>query len=156
MNSEFESHSEAETLQFGIRLAAAIRPGQVIALDGDLGAGKTALSKSICEGLGIDPNDVNSPTFALMQVYRSENFQVAHFDTYRLADPDEFLALGAEDYLLSQNDVCLIEWANRIEELLPLDRLEIQIIQTNANSRLMKLRATGPESTRLLQTCMEN
>lgn len=151
MNSEFESHSEQETAQIGLLLAQAMKPGQVIALNGDLGSGKTALTKSICEGLGIDGDTVNSPTFVLMQLYQSASFRVAHFDTYRLADPDEFLAVGGEDYLLSDEYVCLIEWAERIEELLPLDRLEILITQTAANSRMMKIQATGPQSTHLLQ-----
>lgn len=152
MNSEFESHSEQETSQFGHRLAQALKPGQVIALNGDLGSGKTALTKSICNGLGIDGDTVNSPTFVLMQLYQSSRFRVAHFDTYRLADADEFLAVGGEDYLLSEEYVCLIEWAERIEELLPHDRLDIFITQTDANSRMMKIRATGPQSTNLLKT----
>lgn len=154
MNSEFESHSEQATSQFGLRLAKALRPGQVIALNGDLGSGKTALTKSICSGLGIDGDTVNSPTFVLMQLYQSANFRVAHFDTYRLSDSDEFLAVGGEDYLLSKDYVCLIEWAERIEELLPLDRLDIRILQTGPTSRSIKLHASGRESTSLLQAIM--
>jgi len=151
MNSQFESHSEHETAQFGNRLAKAIQPGQVIAINGDLGSGKTAVTKSICEGLGIDSDFVNSPTFVLMQLYQSDNFRVAHFDTYRLADPDEFLAVGGEDYLLATDYVCLIEWAERIEELLPPDRLEITITQIAANRRSMKMLAIGPQSICLLK-----
>ncbi|MEP3478550.1 MAG: tRNA (adenosine(37)-N6)-threonylcarbamoyltransferase complex ATPase subunit type 1 TsaE [Fuerstiella sp.] len=154
MNSEFESHSAHETAQIGLRIAKAIQPGQVIALNGDLGSGKTALTKSICEALGIDGDTVNSPTFVLMQLYQSGSLRVAHFDTYRLADPDEFLAVGGEDYLLSDDHICLIEWAERIEELLPPDRLEILITQTAANSRMMSLHATGSQSIHLLQACL--
>lgn len=151
MNSEFESHSEHETSQFGLRLAKVLKPGQVIALNGELGSGKTALTKSICGGLGIDRDTVNSPTFVLMQLYQSAAFPVAHFDTYRLADAEEFLAVGGEDYLLSREFVCLIEWAERIEELLPLDRLDLFISQTAKTSRLIKMQAMGSQSIDLLQ-----
>lgn len=149
MNSEykFESHSEQETEQFGESIARSIQAGQVIALNGELGSGKTALTRSICSGLGIQRDLVNSPTFVLMQLYQSTTFQVAHFDTYRLADPDEFLAVGGEDYLLSSEYVCLIEWAERIEELLPADRIEITIAQTAKTSRRFELKATGKQST---------
>lgn len=152
MNSEFkfESHSEQQTEQLGMAIANATKPGQVFALNGDLGSGKTALTRSICSGLKVDSNDVNSPTFVLMQLYESADFKVAHFDTYRLADPDEFLAVGGEEYLLSDEYVCLIEWAERIEELLPNNRLDINIRQTAEDSRCFELRAHEQQSTDLL------
>lgn len=153
MNSEynFESHSAQQTEQFGQAIAKAVQPGQVIALYGDLGSGKTALTRAICSALGIDSDVVNSPTFVLMQLYQSEDFQVAHFDTYRLADADEFLAVGGEDYLLSNEYICLVEWAERIEELLPHDRIDIFITQTAETSREFSVRAVGEQSALFLK-----
>ncbi|MCP4782047.1 MAG: tRNA (adenosine(37)-N6)-threonylcarbamoyltransferase complex ATPase subunit type 1 TsaE [Fuerstiella sp.] len=147
----FDSHSEADTDVIGRRLAAALLPGITVALDGQLGSGKTCLVRSVCRGLGADDSQVNSPTFVLMQTYADGRLPVFHFDTYRLGDVDEFLAIGAEDYLLDPEIVCFVEWAERVEPVLPADRLTISIEQTGEHSRHFVFRASGNRSATLLR-----
>ncbi|MEQ9409296.1 MAG: tRNA (adenosine(37)-N6)-threonylcarbamoyltransferase complex ATPase subunit type 1 TsaE [Fuerstiella sp.] len=149
---EFISHSEDDTRKLGQQLGRLLTTGLTIALDGQLGSGKTNLTRSICEGLDIDVNQVNSPTFVLMQTYTGGRLTVCHFDTYRLGDVDEFLALGAEEYLNDESIVCLIEWAEIVQPVLPADRLEIRITQTGETSRGFRISATGPLSRTILQT----
>jgi tRNA threonylcarbamoyladenosine biosynthesis protein TsaE len=153
MNSKvtFESHSEADTDHFGTALASALTEGITIALNGQLGSGKTRLVRSICAALGIDTQLVNSPTFVILQLYVDGRIPVAHFDTYRLGDIDEFLALGAEEYLDGDEWLCLIEWAERVAEALPADRLSIHIEQTGETKRAFELLASGPRSAAVLE-----
>ncbi len=108
---------EAETLRAGRDLAERLRPGDVVALAGDLGAGKTHLCKGISAGLGAHEN-VTSPTFALVQEYPSGRLPLYHFDFYRIESPGELLALGWDDYL-DRDGVILVEWADRFPELIP-------------------------------------
>lgn len=140
--------SEAETDEFGRRLAAAVEPGLVVALVGDLGAGKTRLVRAVATALGADPAEVNSPTFVLIQRYDAR-LPVFHFDTYRLRDADEFADLGPEEYFTA-GGVCFVEWANRVEETLPLDHLRVDITPTGETNRSFRLAATGPLSRRVL------
>ncbi len=142
----FDSHSEDDTATLGGRLADALRSGLTIALNGQLGSGKTHLVRAVCAGLGMNPDVVNSPTFVLMQTYADGRLPVFHFDTYRLGDVDEFVAIGAEEYLLDPDVVCFVEWAARIEEVLPADHLVIQIEQTAPQSRRFGFHGTGPIS----------
>lgn len=142
---------EEQTDVLGQRLAAVVSTGLVVTLDGELGSGKTRLIRSLCQGLGICSDHVNSPTFVILQMYTDGRLPVAHFDVYRLADVDEFLAIGAEEYLHSQDWLCLIEWASRVEDVLPSDRLRIQITQTGINSRRFNFIATGPTSASLIK-----
>lgn len=140
--------SEAETDELGSRLAMAVEPGLVVGLVGDLGAGKTRLVRAVATVLGADPASVNSPTFVLIQRYDAR-MPIFHFDTYRLRDADEFADLGPEEYF-SAGGVCFVEWANRVEETLPLDCLRIEITPTGETSRTFRLTATGPASRRVL------
>lgn len=117
--------SEAETEALGRALADWVAPGTVIALVGPLGAGKTRLSRAIAEALGVDPKAIASPTFVLIHEYRGR-LPVYHFDTYRLGGPDEFEALGSVEYF-DAGGVCLIEWADRVLDLLPPDRWLVRI-----------------------------
>jgi tRNA threonylcarbamoyladenosine biosynthesis protein TsaE len=153
MNSRLTivSHSEAETDQLGSTLASVLTGGLSIALNGQLGSGKTRLVRSICAGLGIDTQQVNSPTFVILQLYVDGRIPVAHFDTYRLGDTDEFLAIGADEYLDSDEWLCLIEWAERVAETLPADRLTITIEQTGETVRAFELQASGPRSAEVLR-----
>ena len=109
--------NESETAAFGARLAEEIKPGTVIALTGDLGAGKTTLTKAIARGLGVTET-LTSPTFTIVQEYESGRMPVYHFDVYRVHDEDEMFELGFDDYLHGKG-VCLIEWAELVEDLLP-------------------------------------
>jgi tRNA threonylcarbamoyladenosine biosynthesis protein TsaE len=108
----------AATEAFGRAFAATLGPGDIVALDGPLGAGKTHLVRAIAEGLGIrNPAVVTSPTFVLIQEYDGR-IPIYHFDAYRLTSADEFLAIGAMEYL-DGDGVCLIEWADRVRTVLP-------------------------------------
>jgi len=125
--------SAAETLQFGEELAAAFKDElYVITLQGDLGAGKTLLTKGIAKGLGVsDWYYLNSPTFTLINEYRGR-LPLYHFDLYRLGDADELFELGFNDYL-AKSGVLVIEWPEKAEELLPssnLLKIRIEIISS--------------------------
>ena len=145
-----ETHSVDETRQLGAHLGEALEPSSVIALSGNLGAGKTHLTQGIAEGLGIERRLVNSPTFALVQEYAGR-LPVFHFDTYRLRNVDEFLDLGFDEYL-SLRGVCIIEWAERVAEVLPADTLTVRVIATGESIRLFEWQAGGEVSLRSLQT----
>lgn len=120
-----ETNSEKETWEFGKRIAEKAEPGQVFSLVGDLGAGKTVLTKGMAAGLGIT-EPVSSPTFTIVQIYEEGRLPFYHFDVYRIADPEEMDEIGYEDYFYGDG-VCLVEWANLIEELMPADTVHIQI-----------------------------
>jgi len=143
------SRSLPETGAFGHRLAKLLLPGDVISLIGNLGAGKTHLVQAIAEGLDVTQDFVHSPTFVLIQEY-SGRLPVCHIDAYRLRDWDEFLELGADELLGAEN-VCLIEWADKVEEVLPRDRLTIRIDATGENSRQLTLSSSGKRSNDLLK-----
>jgi tRNA threonylcarbamoyladenosine biosynthesis protein TsaE len=142
--------SEADTRRLAEALAAQLSPGLTIALDGELGAGKTHFTRALCSALGIDDQLVNSPTFVLLQLYTDGRIPVAHFDTWRLGGSDEFLAIGSEEYLHSPHWLCLIEWACRVSECLPEDHLQITIQHTGPESRHFMLSATGPKAEQAL------
>lgn len=117
--------NEMETAAFGMDLGRRVCPGTVIALTGDLGAGKTTLTKAIAQGLGI-ADMITSPTFTLVKEYGSGRLPLYHFDVYRIGDVDEMYELGYEEYFYG-NGVCVVEWADLIEELLPENAVRIQI-----------------------------
>lgn len=117
--------NEEDTRAFGLELAQKLKPGDVIALIGDLGTGKTTLTKSIAEGLGIS-DMITSPTFTIVQEYASGRLPLYHFDVYRLCDPEEMYELGYEEYFFGQG-VCVIEWADLIMEIIPEDSIFIRI-----------------------------
>ncbi len=114
--------TENETIEFGKKLAQNFHGGDIVLLYGNLGAGKTTLSKGIARGLGIE-KDITSPTFTLMNVYpialtKNGIKTFAHIDTYRLNDAKELVAIGVEDYLGASDTVTVIEWPEKVEELL--------------------------------------
>lgn len=115
----------AATEALGRRLGPLLFPGAVVALVGGLGAGKTHFTRAVAEGLGVtNPAAVTSPTFTLIHEYPAR-LPVYHFDTYRLNSPAEFAALGTDEYFQGDG-VCLIEWADRVTEVLPAERLELR------------------------------
>lgn len=120
------SNSAAETFELGRSLAASLKGGEIIALCGDLGAGKTHLCKGIAAGLGCDPAEVTSPTFTLVHEYRGGRLPVYHFDFYRLESEAEALAVGLDDYLAA-GGVVLIEWADKFRPLLPAETRWIEL-----------------------------
>ena len=117
--------NEEETRAFGHQLADRLEPGSVVALIGDLGTGKTTLSKYIAEGLGIT-EVVTSPTFTIVQEYHSGRLPLYHFDVYRIGDISEMEELGYEEYFFGDG-VSLVEWADIIQELLPEETRIIRI-----------------------------
>ena len=117
--------NEQETKDFGAELAASLKPNTVIALTGDLGAGKTTLTKAIARGLGVTET-ITSPTFTIVQEYESGRMPLFHFDVYRVYDEDELFEIGFEDYF-RKGGVCLIEWADLVEDLLPEDTMHITL-----------------------------
>jgi tRNA threonylcarbamoyladenosine biosynthesis protein TsaE len=151
---QLSSNNEAATLRIGEQLAEILEPGSVVGLVGTLGAGKTRLVQAICAGLGVDTDQVNSPTFVLIQEYEGR-LPVYHFDTYRLRDIDEFLELGADEYLQGDG-VCLIEWADRMADVLPQDRLTVEIEIVGENQRAITLLASGNRSRSALMSFAAN
>lgn len=138
-----------ETRQLGATLGQSLESGTVIALSGNLGAGKTHFTQAIAEGLGVPRSLVNSPTFSLVQEYAGR-LPIFHFDTYRLINIDEFLDLGFDEYL-SLRGVCIIEWAERVAAVLPADLLTIRITTTGENTRRFDWHAGGQISHRVLE-----
>lgn len=118
--------NENETREFGLKLAEELRAGGVLALIGDLGTGKTALTGYIAQGLGISDNIV-SPTFTIVREYTDGRLPLYHFDVYRLADSEEMFDIGAEEYFYEKGGVCVIEWADIVEDILPADTKYIYI-----------------------------
>lgn len=109
--------NESQTEEFGIRVAESLKAGDVLALIGDLGTGKTALTSYIAKGLGITRR-VNSPTFTIVKEYTDGRLPMYHFDVYRVSDPEELFNIGIDEYFFGEG-VCIIEWADLIEEILP-------------------------------------
>ena len=116
---------ENETKKFGFALAQELKAGDVIALSGDLGTGKTALTKYIAEALGVK-EDVTSPTFTIIKEYKSGKLPLYHFDVYRLSGEEEVYELGFEEYFYGDG-VCVIEWADKIKNMLPKNSTMIKI-----------------------------
>lgn len=136
-----------DTQLFSKRLASFLQPGDVITLEGDLGAGKTAFTKGLAVGLGIQRN-VNSPTFTIIKEYQG-NMPLYHMDVYRLEDSYE--DLGFEEYF-NGNGVTVIEWAHLIEDQLPIERLNIFIYHQGNDSRKIVVKPVGE---RYEQLCKE-
>ena len=120
-----ESYSPEETLELGREMGRNAQPGDVYTLIGDLGVGKTVFTQGIAEGLEIKES-ICSPTFTIVQVYEEGRMPFYHFDVYRIGDVEEMDEIGYEDYFYGEG-LCMIEWANLIEEILPSKRKEITI-----------------------------
>jgi tRNA threonylcarbamoyladenosine biosynthesis protein TsaE len=130
------------TTAFGRRLGILLFPGAVVALVGELGAGKTHLARAIAEGLGVgDGRVVTSPTFVLVQEYQGR-LPIGHFDAYRLRSEGEFADLGAAEYF-EGSGVCLVEWADRVPGCLPAEHLRIALTITGDTSRRALVEARG-------------
>ena len=114
-----QSESEQNTFEIAKELGKKVMPGEIYLLEGDLGVGKTVFAKGFACGLGI-AEPITSPTFTIIQEYDEGRIPLYHFDVYRIADVEEMYELGYEGYFFGEG-VCLIEWASRIEEILPND-----------------------------------
>lgn len=121
----WESFSPEETFAIGEKLGREAKPGEVYTLIGDLGVGKTVFTQGVAKGLGIT-EPVNSPTFTIVQIYEDGRLPFYHFDVYRIGDVEEMEEIGYQDCFYGDG-ICLIEWANLIEEILPDQYKEITI-----------------------------
>lgn len=138
----FRSSSPGETRAIGARIGALLKPGAVLALHGELGAGKTCLVQGLAEGLGIvRPARVSSPTFVIINEYPAR-IPLFHFDLYRLPDGRELIELGWDDYL-ERRGVIAIEWAERMRDLLPADHLAVTLEVTGEKTRRISVRGRG-------------
>lgn len=149
---ELISHSPAQTRRLGARLGRLLEPGDVVCLEGDLGVGKTCFAQGIGQGLGV-AEPIVSPTFIFIREYRADGGRppMYHIDFYRLEDLDEAGTLGLDDYLYGDG-VCVIEWADRAEPLLPDERLWIRLEVMGASKRSLVLEPTGSRYERLVHT----
>lgn len=129
----------AATTRFGAAIAEALRPGDVVALSGDLGAGKTALARAILLALG-HAGETPSPTFTLVQTYATPRGDVAHFDLYRIDDPGELHEIGFDDVM---DAIVLIEWPERAGAALPFDRLDVHLTIAEGAQRRVMLTGRG-------------
>jgi tRNA threonylcarbamoyladenosine biosynthesis protein TsaE len=116
---------EAATARLGAALARSLGPGEAICLSGPLGAGKSTLARALVRALTTPDEDVPSPTFTLVQFYEGPRLKVAHFDLYRLTDPDEAYEIGLDEAL--EDGAVVIEWPERLQGRLPPDRLDVQV-----------------------------
>jgi len=121
----YETWSPEETRVLGEKIGAAAKPGDLYTLVGDLGVGKTVFTQGIAEGLGIR-EPICSPTFTIVQVYEEGRMPFYHFDVYRIGEIEEMDEIGYEDYFYGEG-LCMVEWANLIEEILPQERFDVTI-----------------------------
>lgn len=120
-----ETRSERETYDIGYEMGMQARAGEVYTLIGDLGVGKTVFTKGFAAGLGI-AEPVNSPTFTILQIYEDGRIPLYHFDVYRIAEPEEMEEIGSDEYFYGEG-VCLIEWADLIEDIIPPGAISVRI-----------------------------
>lgn len=132
-----KSSSAEETLKIGKKLASLLAKGDVVVLTGELGSGKTKFVEGFLENFGLQ-NEISSPTFNIVNEYSSSENSIFHFDVYRLEDSDEFYAIGGEEYF--EKGICLIEWGEIIEDVLPNDYIHITITKdlSDENKRNFK------------------
>lgn len=140
---------ENATIQLGKIIADQIENGVIIALIGDLGSGKTTISKSIIKSLTNEEN-IPSPTFNIVNEYSLNGKLIYHFDFYRLEDENELYGIGFDDYLAQKNSIILIEWADKFESLLPKNYIKLNFEKLE-NSRNVKITANGKKYTNLVE-----
>lgn len=153
ISERYTSTSPEETQALGERFAGTwLLAGSVVALRGDLGAGKTQFTKGIAKACGIEGRELTSPTFALANEYdclspvdHTEHFRLNHLDCYRFENAEELLELGIEDYLYPNHGATVIEWAERIERFLPRPRIEVYITADTEEERTIVISHMHPE-----------
>lgn len=141
MTYEFEFTSQQATQEFAEKLAQLLMPGDFLALEGDLGAGKTTFTQGLARGLGVK-RVVNSPTFTIIKEYAGR-LPLYHMDVYRVADQVD--GLGLDEYFYGEG-VCVVEWASLIPDYVPEDRMTIHLLQQGENVRLCRLEVVGKRS----------
>jgi tRNA threonylcarbamoyladenosine biosynthesis protein TsaE len=149
------SHSVKDTLRLGSKIAKNLKNGDIICLFGELGSGKTVLTKGIARGLGIKRNEIISPSFVLIRQYTGAKIPLYHFDLYRLEAAQDIIALGYEEYFYGAG-VSVIEWADRLKHLLPEEFLKIELTLRPKTERLLKLSACGRRYRHFLEDINED
>ena len=147
--------SEAETRETARRLAARLRPGDVIALQGPLGAGKTTFVRGLAEGLGLDAREVSSPTYLLLHEYAlpaGGDTVLAHLDGYRLATPAELETIGWDELLAAADVIIAVEWPERFGDELPDERVTVDLAHVDEHTRAITITATGRLASRFYAT----
>jgi tRNA threonylcarbamoyladenosine biosynthesis protein TsaE len=142
---------EEETKSFGYKLGEIVKKGSIICLLGDLGAGKTTFTQSLAKGLGVC-DYVTSPTFTIVNEYDGR-IPLYHFDVYRIVSSEEMYDIGYDEYINSDG-VCIIEWANLIEDIVPEERLTIELKYVE-DGREMILTPKGEEYTRIVEELLK-
>lgn len=143
------TRSVQQTVRLGEIIGELLQPGDFVALTGDLGAGKTHLTKGIAQGLGItDSSSVTSPTYTLLNVHRGRHI-LNHFDLYRLEGDEDVVNLGFDEYFYGPG-VSIVEWADRLQDELPAERLAVELYDEGPNRRRVVVEATGERNLSLL------
>jgi len=147
---DFVSHSPEQTRRLGVRLGELLKPGDLILLDGDLGAGKTTFAQGVARGWGsLDP--VTSPTFVLINEYRrADEARLFHFDAFRLEGPEDAVALGLQE-MMEDGGPVMIEWPDRVQSMLPSQGLWVRLRWVDDSRRALQLEARGARSEALLR-----
>jgi len=141
---EFKTLTKRETAELGRKLGGILKPGDIVCLNGDLGAGKTAFTKGIAEALGVE-GYITSPTFTIVNEYHGFK-PLYHFDVYRIADPEEMYEIGFEEYL-NGDGIVVIEWSDLISEIIPPRHVRVEIRKTpeDLNARLIRVEFIGED-----------
>ena len=144
----FKSNNEKDTMNFAKKLASKLNIGDVIVLTGDLGAGKTKFTEGFLEYFNLS-NEISSPTFNIVNEYKTLDMNIYHFDVYRLESVDEFYAIGGDEYFNS--GICIIEWGELIEDALPKEYIKISFEKDNEdpNIRYLKIKTFGNKYDKL-------
>ncbi len=135
---KYISNSENETIEIAKEFASKLKPTDIVVLSGDLGSGKTKFTEGILDYFGFK-DEISSPTFTIVNEYKNDKIKIFHFDVYRLADLDEFYAIGGEEYF--DKGICIIEWGEQIEEALPKNYIKISFSRDdeNENKRILTI-----------------
>ncbi|MBO4321021.1 MAG: tRNA (adenosine(37)-N6)-threonylcarbamoyltransferase complex ATPase subunit type 1 TsaE [Treponema sp.] len=137
MDLSFQTNSSEETIELGRKIGSLLKPGDIIAMEGTLAAGKTTITKGIAQSLGVD-DTITSPTFCLISEYSGTKMPLYHMDVYRLEGAEDFLNLGVEE-LLYGNGVCIIEWSEKVKSVLPKKTITLRIDADNDGKRKIKI-----------------
>lgn len=144
------SNCEKDTIRVAKKLAGLLRSPDIVVLSGDLGSGKTKFTEGFLSYFGLE-NEISSPTFTIVNEYYANELNIYHFDVYRLSSPDEFYAIGGEQYF--ENGICLIEWGEQIEEVLPKEYLHITFNRDfkEDSKRILNFEAHGEKYEKIIK-----
>ncbi|MBO5478179.1 MAG: tRNA (adenosine(37)-N6)-threonylcarbamoyltransferase complex ATPase subunit type 1 TsaE [Clostridia bacterium] len=144
------SNNEIDTMNLAKKIASKLNTGDVVVLSGDLGSGKTKFTEGFLSYFGLE-NEISSPTFTIVNEYTKDNINIYHFDVYRLNSSDEFYAIGGEQYF--ENGICIIEWGEQIQDVLPKEYLHITFERDleNDSKRILYLQPHGKFFEKLIE-----